>query len=178
MKNNKCDNCKKQSKLSSFLESLSNEVVGYILNTTVQLLIFPLFGLNLSLSLNLFISGIHSFFGLSRIYILRRLFNLSGKKQSKKSSLLESVTNIVAGTIISFFVQLYVYPIFGVVMSMGSNFGITIIFLVITLIRLYVLRRMFNKRTKAIHKAKKAAKKEQKRLLKLQTIEEENAISI
>lgn len=159
MKNNKCDNCKKQSKISSFLESLSNEVVGYVLNTAVQLLIFPLFGINLSLSLNLFISGVHSFFGLSRIYILRRLFNISGKKQSKKSSLLESVTNIIAATIINFFVQLYVYPIFGVVMSVGSNLGITVIFLIITLIRLYVLRRMFNKRTKAIHKAKKAARK-------------------
>ena len=123
-------------------------------------------GIHLSLSLNLLISGIHSFFGLSRIYILRRLFNITGKKQSKKLSLIESITNIVAGTVIIFFVQLYVYPLFGVVMAMSTNLGVTIIFLIITLIRLYVLRRIFNARTVAKRKAKKAAKKLMKLKLK------------
>lgn len=173
MKNNeeepiipKVKNPKKQTKLSSFLESLSNEGLGYLINTTVQLAVFPLMGIHLSLSLNLLISGIHSFFGLSRIYILRRLFNITGKKQSKKLSLIESITNIVAGTVIIFFVQLYVYPLFGVVMAMSTNLGVTIIFLIITLIRLYVLRRIFNARTVAKRKAKKAAKKLMKLKLK------------
>ncbi len=31
----------KQTKLHSFIESLSNELLGYIINTTVQILIFP-----------------------------------------------------------------------------------------------------------------------------------------
>jgi dipeptide/tripeptide permease len=159
---------RKQTKIASFLESLSNEFIGYIINTIVQLAVFPLFGLHLSLSLNLLISSIHSFFGLIRIYILRRLFNITEKhkKQNKRSSLLESITNIVSGTLISFVAQLYVYPLVGVVMAISTNIGVTIVFLILTLIRLYVLRRIFNNRTAAKRKAKKAAKKALKLKLK------------
>ena len=150
---------KKQSKLASFLESLSNELLGYLINTLVQIIIFPLIGFHLSLGINLLISAIHSAFGLTRIYIIRRFFDRSGKKQNKRSSLYESILNIVMGTVITFTVQPFIFLLFGIVISAGSNLSITAIYLVITLVRLYVLRRFFNNKTKAAYKAKKAAKK-------------------
>jgi predicted PurR-regulated permease PerM len=82
---------KRQSKVSCFLESLSNEAIGYAINTTIQVLIFPLFGIFLSLSVNMATSGVHSFFGLLRIYVVRRLFSRLGKKQSKRSSFIECI---------------------------------------------------------------------------------------
>jgi dipeptide/tripeptide permease len=149
---------KKQTKLHSLIESVSNEFLGYLINTTIQILVFPFIGLNLSFGLNLFISGIHSFFGVTRIYILRRLFNYKFKKQTKKISFYESLTNIIVGTLITFVAQIYLYPMLGIALSVSSNLFITILYLTITLIRLYILRRYFNKKTKKAHKAAKALK--------------------
>ncbi len=152
---------KKQTKLHSLIESVSNESLGYLINTTIQIIVFPFFGLNLSIALNLFISGVHSAFGVTRIYLLRRLFDYSFKKQTKKISLYESITNIVAGTIITFIAQIYLYPLLGIPLSTGSNLYITLLYLTITLIRMYILRRIFNKKTKRAHKAAKLLKKSQ-----------------
>lgn len=163
---------KQQSKLACFLESLSNEAVGYAINTTIQVLVFPLFGIYLSLTTNMITSGAHSFFGLARIYVVRRLFSRLGKKQSKRSSLLECLTNIVAGTIINFFCTLWVYPLFGATISTGNTFWITIVFLVVTLTRLYVLRRVFNNKLAARRKAKKAMKKAIKEHKKQELLEQ------
>jgi uncharacterized membrane protein (DUF485 family) len=156
---------KQQSKFSSFLESLSNEALGYVINTTIQVLIFPLFGVFLPLSVNMTTSGVHSFFGIIRIYTVRRLFSRLGKKQSRRSSLIECIVNVIAGTIISFFATLWIYPLFGADISTGSTFGITLAFLAVTLTRLYVLRRMFNNKLAAKRKAKKALKKNKKQAL-------------
>ncbi len=150
---------KQQSKLACFLESFSNEAVGYVINTTVQILIFPLMGVHLSLAVNMASSGIHSFFGVTRIYALRRLFGRLGRKQSKLSSLAESITNIAVGTFISFFVTLYIYPLVGANVSTTDTFGITLMYLTITLTRLYLLRRIFNNKLEARRKAKKVLKK-------------------
>jgi uncharacterized membrane protein (DUF485 family) len=150
---------KQQSKLACFLESLSNESVGYAINTAIQIVIFPMFGVFLPLAVNMVSSGVHSFFGLLRIYVIRRLFSRMGKKQSRRSSLAECIANVVAGTIISFFVTLLIYPLVGAQVSTGDTFGITLIFLIVTLTRLYILRRVFNNKLEAKRKAKKALKK-------------------
>lgn len=64
--------------------------------------------------------------------------------QSKKHSVLESFTNTTAGILTSFLVQLFLYPIMGIKVSLTENITITVVFFVISLIRMYVLRRLFN----------------------------------
>jgi dipeptide/tripeptide permease len=152
---NKVKKSKKQTKWHSFWESLSNEGIGYLINTTIQIIVFPFVGLNLSFNLNLFVSAIHSAFGFTRIFVLRRIFNYKFRKHTKRMSFYECILNIIAGTIISFIVQMFLYPVLGIPLTLGNNLYITALFLIITLVRLYVLRRFFHKKTKKAHKLAK-----------------------
>jgi hypothetical protein len=65
--------------------------------------------------------------------------------QSKKHSLFESITNIIAGLITSFIIQLILYPAMGIKVSLTQNVNITIIFFIVSFIRGYVIRRIFNR---------------------------------
>jgi hypothetical protein len=67
------------------------------------------------------------------------------KPQSKKMSIIESVTNTVIGLITSFYVQYLLFPFFGIHVSTGTNLKITAIFFVISFARSYGTRRIFNK---------------------------------
>lgn len=67
------------------------------------------------------------------------------KPQSKKMSIIESITNTVIGLLTSFYVQLLVFPIFGIIVSTGTNIKITAIFFVVSFTRSYCCRRIFNK---------------------------------
>jgi len=67
------------------------------------------------------------------------------KAQSKKMSLLESITNTVIGLISSFYVQLLLFPLFGIHVSTKVNLQITALFFVISFARSYTTRRIFNK---------------------------------
>jgi|TARA_R110000787_G_scaffold143488_5_gene257291 hypothetical protein len=64
----------KQSKRMSFLESLINVAVGYGVAVTAQIAVFPLFGLEVSLSDNLVIGAIFTGISILRSYTLRRIF--------------------------------------------------------------------------------------------------------
>lgn len=64
-----------QSKLESFIESLLNVVIGYVVAILSQLIIFPLFGINIPLSSNLLIGVLFTAISLIRSYIIRRFFN-------------------------------------------------------------------------------------------------------
>jgi len=64
----------KQSKRMSFLESLTNVAVGYGVAVTAQIAVFPLFGLEVSLSDNLVIGAIFTGISILRSYTLRRIF--------------------------------------------------------------------------------------------------------
>ena len=66
--------------------------------------------------------------------------------QSKKSSFYESVANMAAGLLISFSIQVVMYPLMGIPVNMKQNILITFVFLLASLIRGYVIRRIFNKR--------------------------------
>jgi len=68
-----------QSKLNSFIESLTNILIGYITALLSQLLIFPLFDINIPLSDNLLIGLYFTLISLVRSYVIRRLFNKKGK---------------------------------------------------------------------------------------------------
>jgi hypothetical protein len=65
--------------------------------------------------------------------------------QKRKISLIESVTNTAIGFIISFFVQLIIYPALGIPVKLHQNFVIAVVFTVASIARNYIVRRFFNK---------------------------------
>jgi hypothetical protein len=65
--------------------------------------------------------------------------------QSRKHSLLESVTNVIAGLIISFAIQLAIYPLMGIPVTLKQNVLLTAVFFVASFFRGYVIRRIFNR---------------------------------
>ena len=67
-----------QSYWMSFVEAVTNIVVGYALAVLTQMIVFPLFGLHASLGENLLIGGLFTCISLARSYVLRRLFNARG----------------------------------------------------------------------------------------------------
>ena len=69
-------------------------------------------------------------------------------KQSHADSVMESVANVGTGFIISLGVMAFIVsPLFGFHTNAGENLAITGIFTVTSLLRSYVLRRVFNGRT-------------------------------
>lgn len=65
----------RQSRLGSLIESAANVAIGYVVAILSQLLIFPHFGVNLTLSDNLAIGGWFTLVSIVRSYAVRRFFN-------------------------------------------------------------------------------------------------------
>ena len=65
--------------------------------------------------------------------------------QTKKRSLIESVINTVIGLITSFLIQLIIYPLLNIPVSFGQNVIITSVFFIVSILRGYLVRRLFNK---------------------------------
>ena len=64
----------KQSRAMSLVEAVANVAVGYGLAVLTQMLVFPIFGLQVSLANNLAIGLVFTGISLTRSYLLRRLF--------------------------------------------------------------------------------------------------------
>lgn len=64
-----------QTKIESFLESLVNILIGYGVALASQIIIFPLFDINVSLSTNVWIGAWFAVISLVRSYVIRRWFN-------------------------------------------------------------------------------------------------------
>ena len=64
----------RQSKRMSMIESLTNVAVGYGVAVSAQILVFPLFGLEVALVDNLAIGAIFTGISIVRSYTLRRVF--------------------------------------------------------------------------------------------------------
>ena len=64
--------------------------------------------------------------------------------QTKKHSAIESLANIAVGIGIAFGTQVVVFPWFGLHATLAANLGITAIFTVVSFVRSYTLRRVFN----------------------------------
>lgn len=75
---------KGQSKLQSFLESCVNVLIGFGVALLAQVVVFPLFGLQASLSQNLAIGGIFTGVSIVRSYFIRRGFNAFHVWQNKR----------------------------------------------------------------------------------------------
>ena len=64
-----------QTRWMSLAESVTNIVVGYCLAILTQVIVFPLFGLSVSLGENLGIGAVFTVVSLIRSFALRRAFN-------------------------------------------------------------------------------------------------------
>ena len=63
-----------QSRTMSLVEAVANVVVGFWLAVLTQILVFPLFGLAVTLTQNLLIGCLFTLTSIARSYLLRRLF--------------------------------------------------------------------------------------------------------
>lgn len=64
--------------------------------------------------------------------------------QSRRMSAVEAVANVVVGYGVALATQLAVFPLFGLAASIGDNLAIGAIFTVVSIVRSYALRRVFN----------------------------------
>ncbi|MGI3212912.1 DUF7220 family protein [Roseovarius tibetensis] len=64
-------------------------------------------------------------------------------RQTRRMSLVESVTNVIVGYALAVAMQIMVFPWFGLQASLGENLAIGALFTGISLIRGYALRRLF-----------------------------------
>ena len=67
--------------------------------------------------------------------------------QSKLESLYEAVINTFIGFVIAFISQLIFFPIVGIEATLGQNVLLTILFTLVSIVRTYIIRRYFNKKS-------------------------------
>jgi len=66
-------------------------------------------------------------------------------KQTKQKSLIESTVQTVIGLGTSIVLQMILYPMMGIPVSFSQNLIITAVFFVVSIVRGYLVRRIFNK---------------------------------
>jgi len=64
-------------------------------------------------------------------------------RQSRRMSLTESFANVAIGYGIAVAAQVAVFPLFGIHIGLGDDLVLGAVFTVISLVRSYVLRRVF-----------------------------------
>jgi hypothetical protein len=69
---------------------------------------------------------------------------MGAKGQSKKYSIVESITSTAIGFFISIIAQWIIFPIFNIYVSVEENICIAIFFTTVSIIRGYFVRRLFN----------------------------------
>ena len=72
--------------------------------------------------------------------------------QSRCMSLVEAATNVAVGYALALATQIVVFPWFGLHPSLGENLAIGAIFVGISLLRSYTLRRLFERRCTRTHR--------------------------
>lgn len=75
-----------QSRRSSLIEAVINTAIGYSINFTANMLIFPLFGWKISVSQNLALGAIFTVISIVRSYVIRRWFNSMIHKAAERIS--------------------------------------------------------------------------------------------
>jgi hypothetical protein len=81
----------KQSRLMSLVESLANVLVGYGVAVVTQMLVFPLFGLAVTVTENLLIGLIFTAVSIVRSYALRRGFEALRVRQLGQHAVADAV---------------------------------------------------------------------------------------
>ena len=69
--------------------------------------------------------------------------------QSKLDSLIEASFNTFIGFVIAFISQLVFFPIVGIEVTLEQNFILTVLFRLVSIIRTYIIRRYFNKKSQS-----------------------------
>jgi len=73
-------------------------------------------------------------------------------KQTKRQSIIESITQTVIGLVTSFLIQLIIYPILNIPVTFSQNLIITFVFFLASILRGYLIRRFFNNKLKCDEK--------------------------
>jgi len=66
--------------------------------------------------------------------------------QSRRESLIESALNVLVGYVVAVGSQMFIFPLFGIEMTVGKSLGIAWCFTMVSLARHYCIRRFFNGR--------------------------------
>ena len=64
-------------------------------------------------------------------------------QQSRVMSFIEATTNVVVGYVLAILTQLAVFPLFGLEAAFGEHLAIGAVFVMVSLARSYLLRRLF-----------------------------------
>jgi hypothetical protein len=64
--------------------------------------------------------------------------------QSRKHSMVEVIASTVVGFVVAMAAQIIIFPLYGLETHIGQDFQIAGIFTVISVIRSYIFRRIFN----------------------------------
>lgn len=73
-----------QTRLGSFIEAWINVFIGFWINYIANLCIFPLFGMQISLSDNLLLGAIYTVISVARSYAVRRWFNAKIERAAER----------------------------------------------------------------------------------------------
>lgn len=65
--------------------------------------------------------------------------------QSRRMSFIESAANVVVGYVLAILTQLAVFPLFGLEAALSEHLAIGLAFVGISLVRGYLLRRLFER---------------------------------
>lgn len=68
-----------------------------------------------------------------------------GSMQTRKGSITESISNVGIGYAVALASQMVIFPAYGIHIPINTNIKIGIWFTVVSIIRSYALRRVFNK---------------------------------
>ena len=68
--------------------------------------------------------------------------------QSRLMSLIESLTNVAIGMVVSFFGQIVVSHWYNLPLNLAQNMQIVLFFTVLSVLRSYFVRRWYNRRIK------------------------------
>jgi hypothetical protein len=64
-----------QTRLGSLIEAIINVIIGFSINYSANLLIFPLFGFHITPGANFLMGMIYTVISVARSYCVRRWFN-------------------------------------------------------------------------------------------------------
>jgi hypothetical protein len=64
--------------------------------------------------------------------------------QTKLGSIVETTVNVGSGYLLALFTQPYIYGYFGLTITLGESAGVAIVFTTLSLLRSFVVRRIFN----------------------------------
>jgi hypothetical protein len=67
------------------------------------------------------------------------------KRQTRAMSAVEAVTNVAVGYALAVGVQLIVFPVFDLDVSLRDNLAIGLVFTIVSLMRSYAVRRAFER---------------------------------